>query len=73
LVLAEDDKCVACSYCIMACPYDTRNYNSTRPQAYYTDLGVAEYEQVGHPQHPKGSIEKCTFCVQRLRESKEPA
>ena len=73
LVLVDDDLCVACRYCIMACPYEARSYNSTRPHEYYTERGLTEYEQVGYPQHPKGSIEKCTFCVQRLRQGKEPA
>ena len=70
LVLVNDDLCVACRYCIMACPYEARSYNSTRPHEYYSRPGMTEFEQQGYQQHPKGSIEKCTFCVQRLREGK---
>jgi molybdopterin-containing oxidoreductase family iron-sulfur binding subunit len=73
LVLVNDDLCVACRYCIMACPYEARSYSATRPQAFYTGKGLTEYEHLGYQQHPKGSIEKCTFCAHRLRLGKQPA
>ncbi len=73
LVLVDDALCVACRYCIMACPYEARSYNAFRPSAYYAGQGLTEYEQLGYEQHPKGSIEKCTFCAHRLSQGKEPA
>lgn len=73
LVLVNDDICIACRYCIMACPYEARSYNATRPHEYYTGMAMTEYEEQGNVQHPKGSIEKCTFCAHRLRVGKEPA
>jgi len=73
LVLVNDNLCVACRYCIMACPYEARSYNATRPREYYSGQGMTEYETLGYTQHPKGSIEKCTFCAHRLRVGKEPA
>lgn len=44
-----------------------------RPRGYYSGRGLTEYEELGYEQHPKGSIEKCTFCAPRLREGREPA
>jgi Fe-S-cluster-containing dehydrogenase component len=73
LVLVNDDLCIACRYCIMACPYEARSYNANRPQEYYPGKGITVYEKLANGQHPKGSIEKCTFCTHRLREGKEPA
>lgn len=73
LVLVNDDLCIGCRYCIMACPYEARSYNSTSPQDYYAGKGLTEFEQVGYKQHPKSSIEKCNFCAPRLREGKAPA
>lgn len=73
LVLVDDDLCIGCRYCMMACPYEARSYNSARPLEYYSGRGLTEYEQVGYDQHPKGAIEKCNFCVPRLRVGKLPA
>jgi Fe-S-cluster-containing dehydrogenase component len=73
IILINDRLCIACRYCIMACPYEARSYNSTRPQPYYAGETITEPEQMGMQAHPKGSIEKCTFCVHRLREGKQPA
>ncbi len=73
LVLVNDALCMTCRYCIMACPYEARSYNAKRPQPYYTGQDLTEFEREGYPQHPKGSIEKCTFCAHRLRQGKPPA
>ena len=73
LVLVDDDRCVGCRYCIMACPYEARSYNSAQPREYYTGQGPTEYEEVSYEQHPKGAIEKCNFCAPRLRVGKAPA
>lgn len=73
MVLVNDDLCVGCRYCMMACPYEARSYNITRPLEAYSGRGRTEFEQVTFGQHPKGAIEKCTFCAPRLREGKLPA
>ncbi len=36
-------------------------------------MGLTLHEEVGYEAHPKGAIEKCTFCAHRLEEGKEPA
>jgi molybdopterin-containing oxidoreductase family iron-sulfur binding subunit len=72
-VLVNDDLCVGCRYCIMACPYEARSFNSEQPREYFPGQGFTPYEQQGYPRHPRGSIEKCTFCAHRLAEGKEPA
>ncbi|MGE5124127.1 MAG: 4Fe-4S dicluster domain-containing protein [Acidobacteriaceae bacterium] len=73
LVLVNDKLCVTCRYCIMACPYEARSYNARRPQAYYPSQEMTLFELKGYTRHPKGSIEKCTFCAHRLRQGKQPA
>ncbi len=72
-MLVDDDICVGCRYCMMACPYEARSYNTTRPQEYFQGKGLMEFEQAGYGQHPKAAIEKCNFCEPRLREGKLPA
>ena len=73
VVLVDDGKCMACRYCIMACPYEARGYNATEPREYYSGHGLTEYELMTRGRHPRGSIEKCTFCAPRLRQGKDPA
>jgi molybdopterin-containing oxidoreductase family iron-sulfur binding subunit len=73
LILVDDNLCIGCRYCIMACPYEARSYNIFSPREYYFGKGLTEFEQAGYNQHPKFAIEKCTFCAPRLKEGKLPA
>ncbi len=73
LVLVDDDLCISCRYCIMACPYEARSYDATGPQEYYTGKGLTESEVRGYTGHPKGAIEKCNFCAPRLHAGQLPA
>ncbi len=72
LVLVDDALCVACRYCIMACPYEARSYDSGKPQPYYTAKGLTDFELHEYGNHSKGTIEKCTFCADRLKQGKLP-
>lgn len=49
-VVHHAERCMGCTYCTWACPYDAPRYN------------VA-----------KGVIEKCDFCIDRLKEGEAPA
>ena len=72
-VLIDDAKCIGCRYCIMACAYEARTYNAQEPGEYFEGKGLTPYEQAVQGDHPRGSIEKCTFCAERLDQGKEPA
>ena len=72
-VLVNDDVCLGCRYCIMACPYEARTYRPGDPEGYYPERGLAAHEEEGYAGHPRGAIEKCTFCAHRLSEGKDPA
>ncbi len=75
IILVNHDLCIGCKYCVMACPYEARSYNPGDPKGYYPGQGLAPNEEEGYGQgtHPRGSIEKCTFCSHRLAQGKEPA
>ena len=64
IVAMDYSRCIGCRYCEVACPYDVRRFNwklSTEVNPYVDAWGTPEI-----PRRPRGVVEKCTFCVQRI-------
>jgi len=70
IVLVDYDRCVGCRFCTTACPYAVRYFNWLAPE-FPEPLNQALNPDV--PVRPKGVVEKCTFCVHRLREAQHRA
>ena len=63
IVNVNYERCIGCRYCMVACPYDNRVFNWRKP----VQVPPASVTEVGYtPPRPKGVVEKCTFCVQRV-------
>jgi molybdopterin-containing oxidoreductase family iron-sulfur binding subunit len=72
IVVVDYDWCIGCRTCMAACPYGARQFNwgkvnlpaeEANPNTHY----------LGNRPRSKGVVEKCTFCIQRVREGRYPA
>ena len=68
IVLINDEECVGCSYCIVACPYRQRTYYSDSKKEYFPGQGYTELERIGRELYPlqEGTAIKCNFCAERI-------
>jgi phenylacetyl-CoA:acceptor oxidoreductase subunit 1 len=64
IVMMDYDLCIGCRYCQTACPYQARSFNwekFTGENPVVPDWGEPDVER-----RPRGVVEKCTFCYQRI-------
>ncbi len=67
VVMMDNERCIGCRYCMIACPYGVRAFNWGKPER---PSGV---ETGMVPPRPIGTMEKCSFCVHRLAEEQVPS
>ncbi|MEO9967138.1 MAG: sulfate reduction electron transfer complex DsrMKJOP subunit DsrO [Reichenbachiella sp.] len=72
IVVIDYDWCIGCRYCMAACPYDGRRFNWSTPEVPEEEVNDNQH-YLGNRLRKKGVMEKCTFCIQRSREGKNPA
>ncbi len=72
IVVIDYDWCIGCRYCMAACPYDGRRFNWAEPQVPEPEINLIQHYLGNRPRN-KGVMEKCTFCIQRSRNGKNPA
>lgn len=72
IVVIDYDWCIGCRYCEAACPYDGRRFNWGSPQVPEDEVNKNQH-YLGNRLRKKGVMEKCTFCIQRSRNGKNPA
>ena len=64
IVMMDYDLCIGCRYCEVACPYSARAFNwraFTEENPAVPEWGQPEVER-----RPRGVVEKCSFCYQRI-------
>jgi molybdopterin-containing oxidoreductase family iron-sulfur binding subunit len=72
ITVVDYDWCIGCRYCMAACPYWARHFNWNEPTLPVEALNTATHF-LGNRPRPRGVVEKCTFCIQRSRQGRQPA
>ena len=72
IVVVDYQRCIGCRMCTVACPYAVRYFNWYPPEWPASLMQHLNPDPEVAPR-PKGVVEKCTFCIQRLRRAKEDA
>lgn len=72
VVVVDYNWCIGCRYCMAACPYDARRFNWKKPTLSQEAINPNQ-NYLSNRIRPKGVVEKCTFCLHRTREGKNPA
>lgn len=71
IVLIDNIRCIGCRFCMAACPYSARIFQWTEPRdaARYADM---PYNVELNVPQKLGTISKCLFSADHLREGKLP-
>lgn len=81
IVIIDNDRCIGCRYCMVACPYGARSYdfgdgydqemmgcNDVTSPEYGIERGERKKGAI-----PEETVRKCSFCYHRLQRGEEPA
>jgi len=72
IVVIDYDWCIGCRYCMASCPYGARRFNWGEPHVPAEDVNPDMHLLGNRPRH-RGVVEKCSFCIQRVRKGRYPA
>ena len=69
IVLVDNERCIGCRFCMSACPYSARVFNWGVPEKVTGDCAYSPETSVPSK---VGTVEKCDFCPDMLRQDKLP-
>jgi Fe-S-cluster-containing dehydrogenase component len=72
IVVIDYDWCIGCRYCMASCPYGARHFNWGEPNVPADEINP-NMHLLGNRPRPRGVVEKCHFCLQRVRKGRYPA
>lgn len=71
IVVVDYNWCIGCRYCEAACPYWARRFNFSTPVIFPNEINP-NMAYLGNRIRPRGTMEKCTFCLHRVRNGLNP-
>lgn len=71
IVLIDNQLCIGCRFCMAACPYSARVFNWGKPKTFASENSLHYSPETSTPSRI-GTVEKCDFCPDLLREGKLP-
>ena len=72
IVLIDNERCIGCRSCMVACPYSTRFFNWSHP-VQTAEVANTPYSPEQSFPRRMGTVEKCDFCPDMLRQGKMPS
>ncbi len=72
IVVVDYNWCIGCRYCAAACPYWARKFNWVKPRIPSEEINPDTHYLGNRPRY-RGVMEKCTFCINRVRRGLNPA
>ena len=72
IVVVDYNWCIGCRYCAAACPYWARKFNWVEPRLPTGEINP-DTQYLGNRPRYNGTMEKCTFCINRVRKGLNPA
>jgi len=72
LVVVDYNWCIGCRYCMAACPYRGRTFNWSEPKLQKEEWNT-QVHYLGNRPRFRNVVDKCTFCIQRVRNGRYPA
>jgi len=70
IVLVDNKRCIGCRFCMAACPYSARVFNWKKPEPSVDPHH--KYSPETSVPRQIGTVEKCDFCPDMLRQKKLP-
>jgi len=77
VVIVDEEQCVGCKYCAIACPYGARNFVEKWTSYFPADQALSPLEEHAKKhwveKFGEGSATKCDFCIERVDKGLLPA
>ncbi|MBV6488461.1 MAG: 4Fe-4S dicluster domain-containing protein [Pseudorhodoplanes sp.] len=75
IVMVDQEKCIGCTACAVACPYDNRTQFTKEKleRSYFGGGDLASFEEARVERWSVGTVSKCDFCSRRVDQGFQPA